>query len=201
MGYRTIRVLNDHIFPPGWKGEEQIHQQVEIFTYVIEGSLEYEMVEGQKTFLSKGDVCFFIGGEGARRVLSNASQDSSLRYLEIWLLPHQKELTTSLEKLCLDQFESQEVNGLSCWRVTDQTKQSERPLIQDIDIRLCAMNSPEPLTLGLPHGRYVWCQVLKGKIMLEDYLLGEGDGASFTALDEVTIWESEEAEVLFIDLP
>lgn len=93
-----LRVLNDDRVDPGAGFDPHPHRDMEIVSYVLEGSMEHEDSRGHRGLIEDGQIQFMRAGTGVTHSEYNASDDDVLRFLQVWFLPHSKGLEPNYEK-------------------------------------------------------------------------------------------------------
>ena len=95
MGFSVLRVINDDVVQPSRGFDTHGHRDMEIISYVISGALEHKDSAGNHHIIPAGDVQVMSAGTGIMHSEYNASDDSPVRFLQIWIVPKQKGLTPS----------------------------------------------------------------------------------------------------------
>jgi quercetin 2,3-dioxygenase len=81
--YGVLRVLNDDLVQPDRGFGEHPHRDVEICTYVVEGSLTHEDSMGTAESLGRGAVQFMTAGRGVSHSEFNKDKTNPLRFLQV----------------------------------------------------------------------------------------------------------------------
>ena len=90
--FGVLRVLNDDLVQ-GLRGfGRHPHRDMEIITYIVEGSLTHADSTGTRETLGCGSVQFMTAGSGIYHSEHN-EQDSPLRFCQIWITPRVTGLT------------------------------------------------------------------------------------------------------------
>ena len=87
MGFRKLRVINDDRVSPNSGFGTHGHRDMEIISYVVEGTLAHEDTTGGKGLIRRGDVHAMSAGTGVRHSEYNGSADANVRFLQIWVMP------------------------------------------------------------------------------------------------------------------
>ena len=95
MGFSVLRVINDDVVQPARGFDTHGHRDMEIISYVISGALEHRDSAGNHHIIPSGDVQVMSAGTGITHSEYNASKNSPVRFLQIWILPSQKGLSPS----------------------------------------------------------------------------------------------------------
>lgn len=103
-GFGVLTALNDFTVQPGMGFSTHPHAEVEIISFVVQGSLIHRDNLGNENLLGPGDCQYTCTGSGITHSEMNASQDEILRFLQIWIRPERGALTPHY----------QTVNNLHC---------------------------------------------------------------------------------------
>jgi redox-sensitive bicupin YhaK (pirin superfamily) len=98
MGFRALRVLNDDRIAPAHGFGTQPHRDVELVTYVLEGTLRHRDSIGTDALLCAGDVQRLTAGTGVLHSELNASDTEPLHVLQIRIAPLRARLVPSYER-------------------------------------------------------------------------------------------------------
>src|SRR5438876_11897382 len=98
MGFRSVRVINDDWVAPGQGFGMHGHRDMEIVTYVLEGSLEHKDSMGNGSILRAGELQRMTAGTGIRHSEFNPSTTEPVHLYQIWLLPRGNGITPSYEQ-------------------------------------------------------------------------------------------------------
>ena len=87
LGYRSLRVINDDIVEPASGFGEHGHDNMEILTWVLEGTLHHRTAPGSDGDLRPGELQAMTAGRGIRHSEVNDSPTERVHLLQIWLEP------------------------------------------------------------------------------------------------------------------
>src|SRR5690242_16277345 len=90
MNFRSLRVINEDRVAAGAGFPTHGHRDMEIITYVLEGSLEHRDSLGNGSIILPGDGQRMTAGRGIRHSESNPSPSEPVRLLQIWILPERQ---------------------------------------------------------------------------------------------------------------
>jgi redox-sensitive bicupin YhaK (pirin superfamily) len=194
MGFRTLRVINDDKVAPGMGFGRHPHRDMEIITYVLDGSLEHRDSMGNGSVIRPGDVQRMSAGTGVLHSERNPSDSEGLHLLQIWILPEQHGIRPGYEQ---KNFSVEERKG-TLRLVASPTGEDGAVTIHQ-DVRLYAgILDGETVTHAFGKDRHGWLHVAKGTAELNGRPLTAGDGAAISGEDAVTV--SGHGEVLLFDL-
>src|SRR3974390_2051261 len=95
MGFRTLRVINDDRVLPGMGFGTHPHRDIEIFSCVLEGTLEHKDSMGNGRQLKPGQIQLLSAGRGITHSEFNPSRTERLHFLQIWIQPCEQGLRPS----------------------------------------------------------------------------------------------------------
>ena len=102
MGFGNLRVINDDQVEGGKGFGQHPHQNAEIFSYVMEGALEHKDTLGNGSVVAAGGVQYMSAGSGVSHSEFNPSQTEAMRFLQIWLIPDQKNTSPRYETMDIE---------------------------------------------------------------------------------------------------
>jgi redox-sensitive bicupin YhaK (pirin superfamily) len=88
MGFSALRVINDDSVAPGAGFATHGHRDMEIISYVLQGSIAHKDSEGNVEVLPAGEFQLMSAGSGITHSEYNASQTDPLKFLQIWIQPN-----------------------------------------------------------------------------------------------------------------
>jgi redox-sensitive bicupin YhaK (pirin superfamily) len=197
MGFRGLRVINEDRVAPGRGFGTHPHRDMEIISYVLDGALEHRDSLGTGSVIRHGEVQRMSAGTGVRHSEFNSSKTEPVHFLQIWILPGQKNIEPSYEQRSFDV--EQRRNGL---RLVVDPEGRDGALTIHADARLFAgtLVAGASITHEVPQRRHAWIQVARGTVDVAGTVLRAGDGASTSDAGPLTITASEDAELLVFDL-
>ena len=196
MGFRALRVINEDRVRAGAGFDTHAHRDMEIVTYVLEGAVRHLDSMGNERVISAGEVQRMSAGTGVRHSEYNPSQSASTHFLQIWLLPEQRDLPPSYEQRA---FTARGAGGLGLIASHDG-RDGSIGIHQDVDLYAAVLASGGRVSHELRPGRHVWAQVTRGAVRLNGLPLRAGDGAAVSDEGSVEMGAGEPAEVLLFDL-
>lgn len=197
MAFRSLRVMNEDFVAAGQGFGMHGHRNMEIVTYVLEGSLEHRDSMGNGSILRAGDFQRMTAGTGVRHSEFNPSGDTALHLYQIWLLPEKDGLTPGYEELRSNGKNTR--NGLRLVASRDG-RDSSLVVHQDVNIFLANLKSEEAVTHAIAPGRHAWLQVLRGEVNIDNHRLAAGDGAAVSGETSLSVKGLSAAEIMLFDL-
>lgn len=197
MGFRSLRVINQDRIAPGAGFGTHPHRDMEIFSYVLEGTLKHADSMGNSRELKPGQIQLMSAGSGVTHSEFNPSRTEGTHILQIWIQPHTKGLVPAYTEW----HPSGATSGSKTLVISPDGRDQSATIRQDAFVHRLLLEPGGTVTHDLAPGRGLWLQAIRGDLRLNDTLLDPGDGAStetagtylFTALDAP-------AEALLFDL-
>ncbi|MDT4897800.1 MAG: quercetin 2,3-dioxygenase [Acidobacteriota bacterium] len=197
MGFRSLRVINEDYVHPGRGFPTHGHRDMEIITYVLEGGLGHKDSMGNGSIIRPGDVQRMSAGTGVTHSEANPSKEESVHLLQIWILPDKMGVEPSYEE---KKFDDEGKRGRLRLVVSPDGQEGSVTIHQDARVYATVLDAAEQVAHELKPGRHAWIQVARGAIEVNGQSLKQGDGASISEEQELTITGQEPSEVLLFDL-
>ena len=98
MGFRSLRVMNEDRVAPSEGFGTHSHQNMEIISYVLSGSLEHKDSMGNGEVLRPGEFQRISAGSGITHSEFNPSSTEPVHFYQTWLLPNVSNSDPSYEQ-------------------------------------------------------------------------------------------------------
>lgn len=196
--FGVLRVLNDDFVAGGQGFGLHPHDNMEIVSIPISGSLEHQDTMGNKQVISAGEVQIMSAGSGLQHQEYNHSSDEVVNFLQIWILPKERNITPRYEQKKYD------VNALNArWVevVSPETSEDAIWINQDAHFYLTKVGPNEQRNLKISnaaHGTYFF--VIDGQVDIEGQILNKRDGMGVIEGDEIQIKGVTDAFVLAMEV-
>ena len=195
MGFRALRVLNEHRVEPGHGFGTHSRRDMEIVTYVVAGVLRHEDSLGRGSVVEAGGVQRLTAGTGVLHGEFNGS-DTPLHLIEMWITPERMRLPPACDQRA---FPPDRRRGRLTLLVSRDGRTGSLTIPQDVAIFSTTLEPGSAVTHALQPGRHAWVQVVRGSIKLNGSALIAGDGAAI--VDEpIALTASSASEALLIDV-
>ena len=197
MGFADLRVINEDKIQPSKGFGTHGHRDMEIVTYVLNGSLEHKDSIGNGSLIRPGDVKRMSAGTGILHSEFNASDRDPVHLLQIWILPNQENLPPSYEQIY---FPEDQRRGQLRLIGSADGRQGSVTIHQSVDLYATILAAGETVSHDLAVGHRAWIQVARGSVALRDRILTAGDGASLVEeTDLVLTGIADDSELLIFD--
>lgn len=197
MGFRALRVMNEDRIAPNRGFDTHGHQDMEIVTYVLEGSLAHRDSLGSGGVLRRGELQRMTAGTGIMHSEFNASATELLHLYQIWLFPEREGLAPSYEQKAFPEAERRNELRLVA---SPEGRDGSLRIRQDARIFLASLEDAREINHVLLPNRHAWLQVLRGGATLNGTRLEAGDGVAASDEPALTIQSQGPAEVMLFDL-
>jgi redox-sensitive bicupin YhaK (pirin superfamily) len=197
MGFRSLRVINEDRVHPGRGFPTHPHRDMEIITYVLEGSLEHKDSMGTGSVIRPGEVQRMSAGWGITHSEANHSVDESVHLLQIWIMPNEHGIRPSYEQ---KMYAAEEKQGRLRLIASTDGRDDSVMIHQDASLYATLLEAGQEVVHQLNKDRHAWVQVARGSALVNGQLLSQGDGAAVSDEQALSIVGQEAAEVLLFDL-
>jgi len=195
--FRALRVLNEDRVQPGQGFGTHGHRDMEILTWVLEGSLAHQDSMGQAGTLRPGDAQRMSAGTGITHSEFNASGTEVVHFLQIWVLPGRPGLTPEYEQR---HFPAGDRRNRLRLIASPGGEDGAMRWHQEVRLHAALLDAGASVSLPLAPGRAAWVQVGHGRVEVNGAELGPGDGAALEQEALVALKALTGAEVLVFDL-
>src|SRR5262249_49799465 len=203
-----LLVNNDDIVTPGAGFDTHPHRDMEIVTWVLQGSLVHQDSEGNKGVIYPGLAQRMSAGTGILHSEKNDAwrhgvgdvHDEPVRFIQMWVLPDEPGIRPGYEQL---EIADELLHGGLIPVASGMEKHADAAAIR-IKNRYAALHAarmqPED-GVTVPDAPYVHLFVARGTVDLEGAgLLQEGDAVRLTGVGGQTLSAVDPAEVLIWEM-
>lgn len=197
MQFGTMRVFNDDRLIPGAIWPLHPHRDIEGLTYVVEGSFGHQDdVGGAPGPLPAGSVQRMTLGSGAWHSEQNASETEPMRFIQIWIMPRQRELTPGVEQKI---FTTQDRTDRLLKAISGDD--GDAVLVhQDAHVFVSRLNPGVTVEHSLEDGRGAYLYVIVGDVEVNGERMTTGDAAQVTEELQVRITANAASELILVDV-
>jgi quercetin 2,3-dioxygenase len=199
MGFRSLRVINEDRVAPGRGFGAHGHRDMEILSYVLDGSLAHQDSIGHKEVLGPNEIQRMSAGRGVRHSEFNASDERPVHFLQIWIQPASTGESPSYEQI---RFEPEDKRDRWKLLAGPQGGEGSSRINQDAQVLVTELAKDGQIQYPLNPKRHAWLQVLRGAVLVNGNALGAGDAIAVS--DEpnlsITATAADASEVLLFDL-
>ncbi len=199
MGFGTLRVINDDVVEPSMGFGTHPHNNMEIISIPLKGSLKHKDTMGNEHVIAKGEVQAMSAGTGLQHSEYNNSSKESVNFLQIWVKPKKQNIKPNYsqkkfdEKDRLDQFQLV---------VSPDGQKGSVEINQDAFFSLVSTNPNKELVYSkYSKDNGVYFFVLDGEVDVGSEPLFKRDGLGIVNKDEIKILAKTYSELLIMEVP
>lgn len=195
MGFGALRVINEDRVIPGAGFAPHAHENMDILTYVLSGALRHEDDQGNRAEIGAGEVQIMSAGQGITHSEMNASSDTPVHFLQIWLLPDQTGGAATYDQYTLPD------SGDVMFASGKADMPAPLRLRSDTTIQLRRATAGQSTALDFKPDRLGFVHIVQGLAASGSERLSAGDGlqAKGTSIPPLE-WKTD-AEFLVFDMP
>jgi redox-sensitive bicupin YhaK (pirin superfamily) len=198
MGFRALRVINQDAVEAGAGFPTHGHKDMEIFSYVLEGTIAHRDSLGNNAELKPGQIQVMSAGSGVKHSEFNPSKSEVLRFIQVWIEPQAKGLSPRYSEW-KPTHEMQ--SAAKVLIISEDGREQSAKVYQDVSVYRLKLSAKEKIEHALKQGRGLWLQVISGNVKVGQDSLVAGDGWS---TEQSGQWQFEaladSVEALLFDL-
>ena len=200
IGFGVLRVLNDDIVAGGRGFGSHPHDNMEIISIPLEGSLVHEDNLGHKQVVSQGEIQVMSTGTGVFHSEYNNSPDQPAKFLQIWIFPDRLNVQPRYDQMKLDPAEGH--NRLR--QILSPDKNDEGVWIyQDAWFNTGRFDAGREFSYQIKRpGNGAYLFVINGSFTVDGQTLEVRDGMGITGTATINLRSLEkDATILIMDIP
>jgi hypothetical protein len=199
MHFGALRVLNDDSVAPGMGFGTHPHQNMEIVSVPLEGTLEHKDSMGNVAVIAQNDIQVMSAGTGVYHSEYNRNKDKEVKFLQIWVLPKKQNIQPRYDQITLKTEEK--LNTLK--QIVSPNSDDEGTWInQDAWFHLGKLDKGFETKYKLKkQGNGVYAFVIGGDITINGQALNKRDGMGIWDIDFLNIKADSQAELLLMEVP
>ena len=198
MGFGPLRVLNQDRVEPDKGFGTHAHDNMEIVSFVLSGTMEHKDSLGNGSQMHPGDVQLMSAGTGVTHSEYNASADEGLHFLQMWIVPAVQSTSPRYDQ---KHYSESERRGRIKLVVSPDGREQSVHIGQDCCLYAGLLDGTEEDSLNLTADRCAWLHVVEGALSVNGQRLDAGDGAAIEEESVVTLSDGEHAQFVLWDLP
>lgn len=198
MNFGALRVINDDIIKAGAGFDTHPHEDMEIITYVRSGAITHRDSRGNVGRTEAGDVQVMSAGTGIYHSEFNLeSEDSTL--FQIWIYPREKNVMPKWDSIVFPKTKVDKNLPLLVSGFDEDQDKNILHIHQDARIYGGIIDAGHSIDHPITNQAYLL--VSEGEIALDGKVLGKGDGAEISDVNNFKITANEISEIVIIDVP
>jgi redox-sensitive bicupin YhaK (pirin superfamily) len=197
MGFRSLRVINDDKIAAGRGFPTHPHRDMEIISYVLDGSLQHKDSTGKGAIITPEDIQMMSAGTGITHSEYNPSPTEANHFLQIWIEPGLRGVQPrySDSKVTIDE----KVNQWKKIAGPDGSGASVS-IHQDATIYATHLKSGRKSDFTVERDRHAWLQVARGELIVNGTKLSSGDAIATSRATALHVEATQDADALLFVL-
>lgn len=200
MSFGLLRVLNDDYVEPGMGFGMHGHENMEIVSIPLYGSLNHQDSMGNDAVIKTGDVQIMSAGTGIRHAEFNGSKAEPVKFLQIWVFPKEYNIEPRYDQ---KSFQEEDKHNQFLTVVSpDQENEQAVWINQDAWFSLANLDAGKELEYKL-NGEHtgVYVFVLQGKLGVAEQVLDNRDAIGVYDTEAVAVKAHLDTKLLVIEVP
>jgi redox-sensitive bicupin YhaK (pirin superfamily) len=197
--FGALRVLNDDSVDGGMGFGDHPHDNMEIISIPLEGSLQHKDSMGNLATIDPGEIQVMSAGTGIYHTEYNKDKSKAVKFLQIWVFPNkrnveprydQQKIETAAQPNQLVQVLSPNPDDAGVW------------IYQDAWFNMGKLESGHQVDYQIHkkgNGAYIF--VLEGQVEINGQALKRRDGYGIWDTEGFSITATADAEILIMDVP
>jgi redox-sensitive bicupin YhaK (pirin superfamily) len=200
MSFGLLRVLNDDYVEPGMGFGMHGHENMEIVSIPLYGSLNHQDSMGNDAVIKTGDVQIMSAGTGIRHAEFNGSKSEAVKFLQIWVFPKQYNIAPRYAQKSFK--EADKHNQFLTVVSPDQENEQAVWINQDAWFSLANLDAGKELEYKL-NGKHtgVYVFVLQGQLGVAEQVLDNRDAIGVYDTTSVSLKAHLDTKLLVIEVP
>jgi redox-sensitive bicupin YhaK (pirin superfamily) len=199
MNFGLLRVLNDDIVKPEKGFGTHPHDNMEIISIPLAGSLRHQDSMGNKHIISTGEVQIMSAGSGITHSEYNNSSTEDVNFLQIWVLPKNRNIEPRYAQKF---FEKNDRRNQFQLVVSPQSSKQTVRINQDAWFSLADIDSGENAIYQKNDNKNgVYFFTLEGDATIDESVVHRRDGLGVVTGDHHEIMAKTQTQILAIEVP
>ena len=199
IGFGALRVLNDDTVEGGMGFGSHPHNNMEIISIPVRGALIHKDNQDNEKAIQSNEVQIMSAGTGIVHSEYNASTKEIVNFLQIWILPKDKNIEPRY-----DQKVFPIENRQGSWQVlvSPSCEMDSLWINQDAVISRAVLSKNDSIQYTAKFensGFYLF--VIEGDIKVKDLRLTRRDGLGITKTNQISLDTFMDSDILLIEVP
>ncbi len=197
MNFGPLRVMVENHIQPHSGFAPHSHRDVEVLTYVVDGTLTHQDSFGHQAEIHAGEMQLIsAGSQGMIHSEYNHHEQVEHNY-QMWLIPDRAPTRFGYHQL---RFAEHERQGCLKLYVSPDGRDGSMPINTDALIYNGRFEASDRINYALKPDRGVWLQVVKGALQVAGHELLAGDGIGIVDTAHIEANFTDLSEILLFDL-
>ena len=198
LGFGVLRVLNDDIIAPKMGFSAHGHDNMEIITIPLSGTIHHKDSMGNEGDINSGEIQVMSAGSGIMHSEFNPSQ-AELRLFQIWIIPNKKNVQPRYDQFKID---TNLMHNNFLQLVSPNKDDAGSWIHQDAWIHMAELDEGTTLTYNLKKkGNGIYSLVIEGQVEINDTVLDQRDAIGITDTLEAAFSAKSKSKLLVLEVP
>ena len=197
--FGALRVLNDDIVSAGAGFGTHPHDNMEIITIPLAGSIAHKDSMGNSSIIKTGEIQVMSAGTGIQHSEFNPDENEELRLFQIWIFPNKRNVVPRY-----DQFEMNvQAMKNNFLQLVSPNKEDEGTWIhQNAWIKIAEVDSNVEITYSFNSKENgVYFMLIDGEVTINNQQLKQKDAFGVWNTDTVVLKANCQSKILAIEIP
>ena len=192
MGVSALRVINDDTVAAHNGFGTHPHDNMEILTYVLDGTISHKDSMGNEGQINAGEWQLMSAGTGVTHSEKN-QHDQAVHLLQIWIQPNVQNAEPTYQQIQLNPKDHP-----NQWHLIAGDTSAPMLIRQNTEVKTAFIEQGHNLEI-VTQKKLNYVHVISGQVMIGDHLVQSGDALVF---DEPTIVNAlQDSHMIWFDLP
>lgn len=199
LHFGALRVLNDDIVQGGQGFGAHPHDNMEIVSIPLKGTLAHKDSTGTDGIIKTGDVQIMSAGDGIKHSEYNASDTEDVNFLQIWVIPKKTNIKPRYEQKAFS-----ESNRNNKWQIVVSPDEADGGVWINQDAVFSLAHAEKDSVLNYKNkfaGNGVYLFVLQGEVEVNGKKLNRRDAIEIVDTDEFEVKINAATDLLAIEVP
>ena len=199
IGFGKLRVINDDIVNPSMGFGAHPHDNMEIISIPLRGSLRHEDSMGNQHVIETGEVQIMSAGTGITHSEYNNSDVDQVGFLQIWILPKSRDIKPRYEQ---SRFDSSKKRNQFQTIVSPDGEGESISINQDAYLSLIDMDKDRSVSYQLNNiNNGIYLFVIAGSVLFDEHCLEQRDGVEVSNISNLDLVATTDSHILCIETP
>lgn len=201
MGYGTLRVLNDDTVAPMMGFGMHPHDNMEIITIPLAGSLKHRDNMGNEAVIRAGEVQVMSAGTGVVHSEINPDPHQAVNLFQIWIVPEAQNVPPRYDQKKFDALQKQNTLTTVVTPKNDQIREALW-INQQAYISLGNYQTDQSYTYTFHKpGNGLYLMVIEGELEVADERLKSRDAVGLSGIDQLALKTLANTSFLLLEIP
>lgn len=197
--FGALRVLNDDVVAPGMGFGTHPHDNMEIITIPLKGSLRHKDSMGFSEVINSGEVQVMSAGKGIYHSEFNESQSEEINLFQIWIFPNKQNVEPRYDQISYDWKDCQ---NRFLQLVSPNSADEGTWIYQDAWIHIAEISESETITYQLKNQKNgIYLMNIEGTFDVLEDELNDRDAIGIWNEKEIKISAKTKGKLLTIEVP